>query len=106
MQRDFGIAPDEIVNSAGMIPIVAPDLGLPVATKICGWRAEPGDDLADGETVAEVVAAGVLAEIPTPVPGRLAYIVRGTLCEVGPGDILGWVGPLADPAIHPEGSSA
>ncbi len=79
----------------GMTPIRAPDLGLAMPGKLCGWRLEPGDELSRGETVAEIVAGGVLYDIAATVAGRLAVVDREVNAVVSPGDVIGWIEPTA-----------
>lgn len=77
----------------GLTPIRAPDLGLAMPAKLCGWRMEPGDEMSRGETVAEIVAGGVLYDVAAGVAGRLAMINRDVNAVVSPGEVIGWIDP-------------
>jgi 2-oxoisovalerate dehydrogenase E2 component (dihydrolipoyl transacylase) len=63
-----------------------PDLGEgTVAAEIVAWHVKPGDDVVEGQTIAEVSTDKAVVEIPAPVTGRVRAISGdpGTSIPVG-----------------------
>src|SRR5450755_3109185 len=49
-----------------------PDLGEgTVAAEIVAWHVKPGDEVLEGQTIAEVSTDKAVVEIPAPVTGRV-----------------------------------
>ena len=63
-----------------------PDLGEgTVAAEIVAWHVKPGDEVVEGQTIAEVSTDKAVVEIPAPVTGRVRALagVPGNSIPVG-----------------------
>ncbi len=78
---------------SGLTSIRTPDYGIASPARLCGWRVESGESVLAGETLAEVVAPGILLEVTAPVSGRLAIVKGVRNSETSPGDVIGWLQP-------------
>ncbi|CAN5287134.1 hypothetical protein BH11PLA2_BH11PLA2_10480 [soil metagenome] len=66
------------------IPIRLPDLG-DSAVKFSLWAVRPGDDVREGERVAEVTIPGLVLDIVAPAAGLLAerFVNAGETLNAG-----------------------
>ncbi len=61
-----------------MVKVTMPDLGESTAEGTIGrWLKKPGDRIAKGEPLVEVITDKVSAEVPSPVSGVLTEILAG-----------------------------
>jgi len=73
-------------------PLVVPDLGAESQdVRISAWFVEPGDHVAAGEAVLELLTGGVTCEITADTPGRIIKILAPLDALVQPGDIVAWL---------------
>jgi pyruvate/2-oxoglutarate dehydrogenase complex dihydrolipoamide acyltransferase (E2) component len=68
-----------------LVDVVLPKWGLMEDGTILSWLRQPGDQVAEGDSVAEVETDKAQAEIPSPTSGRLAEILveAGARVSVG-----------------------
>jgi pyruvate/2-oxoglutarate dehydrogenase complex dihydrolipoamide acyltransferase (E2) component len=77
-----------------VVPIRLPELGAEThSVCVSSWFVEPGESIAAGEVIAEVLLGGVTFDIAAPGAGRLERIEKQVDASVQPGDILGWIEP-------------
>lgn len=74
------------------VAIRVPDLGTGAhALQLVQWLVDPGSPLMAGDRVAEVLATGILFQLPAPVSGTILRIEKPDRSEVRVGDIIGWI---------------
>ena len=70
--------------------VVLPQYGMGMQDgEIVRWLKQPGDTVAEGETLVEVEAAKTTVEVPSPVSGTLLRIVAE------PGETIDVRAPIA-----------
>lgn len=55
------------------------------------WYYDPGEEVSEGEDLAEIVTDKATFNVPAPVTGRLAEIVAKEGFAVKRGDLLGTI---------------
>lgn len=73
-------------------PVVLPDLRTgdePV--RISAWLVDPGDTVAEGDRLVEVLIRGITFDVASPTDGQLTKIVRPFDALVTTGDVLAWI---------------
>lgn len=60
---------------------------------VVNWFANVGRHVSAGETLCEIQVEKVSIDVPAPVDGELAEIVRGENAEFAIGDRLAWIRP-------------
>jgi multifunctional 2-oxoglutarate metabolism enzyme len=81
--------PDEAPSEGSTVDIVMPAMGESVTEgTILEWAKEPGDEVAEDETVVEVSTDKVDAEIPAPASGTIAEILAQAGDTVHVGQVL------------------
>jgi pyruvate/2-oxoglutarate dehydrogenase complex dihydrolipoamide acyltransferase (E2) component len=60
---------------------------------VVNWFAKPGRHVPAGESICEVQVEKVSIDVPAPVDGELAEIVRDEDDEFTIGDTLAWIQP-------------
>lgn len=74
------------------IPVLMPELhAAPEPVWISTWLVEPGDAVAEGDRLVEVLMPGVTFDVSAPADGLLTEIVKPTGATVQPQDILAWL---------------
>jgi pyruvate/2-oxoglutarate dehydrogenase complex dihydrolipoamide acyltransferase (E2) component len=74
------------------VPIRLADVGAQGrSVRVSAWLADPGDLVEEGDSVVEVLLAGMTFDVPSPAHGVLSRITMPLDAVVAPGDILGWV---------------
>jgi pyruvate/2-oxoglutarate dehydrogenase complex dihydrolipoamide acyltransferase (E2) component len=71
-----------------------PDLGTadePV--RISAWFVEVGDQVEMGESILEVMVAGVTCDVCSPVAGRISRALKDLDAVVLRGEVVAWVTP-------------
>jgi pyruvate/2-oxoglutarate dehydrogenase complex dihydrolipoamide acyltransferase (E2) component len=75
-----------------LVPVLVPDLGPGAETlRLSAWFFEPGDSVACGDSLYEVLISGVTCDVAAPRGGRLARITRSLDAQIAPGDIVAWI---------------
>jgi len=78
------------------VPIVVPDFQLGAEPVRLGeWSVEVGDEVNEGECLAELICPGLAVDLLSPTTGIIAELLRQPEQLVATGEILGWleVGP-------------
>lgn len=76
-------------------PILVPALGngeLPI--RMGCWLADVGDDVSEGQRLAELILPGTVFEVTAPADGRLTDIERANGTAVECGTVLGMIAVL------------
>ena len=76
--------------------ISLPELGTGAEPIRVGcWLVEPGDAVEFEDRVVEVLVQGITFDVPAPAAGILNRIDRPVDSVVMPGEVLGWIDPVA-----------
>src|SRR5262249_26357385 len=79
-----------------LVPVTIPDLGAAgLSMRVSAWFVDPGDDIAVGESLLEVLVSGMTCDVPALCAGRLARIDKAIDAPVSPGDTVAWIEPAA-----------
>ncbi|MFN0053655.1 MAG: lipoyl domain-containing protein [Planctomycetales bacterium] len=79
------------------LPITVPDLGTGDETvRLSAWFVEPGESLAPGDSLFEILISGVTCSVAAQSAGRLARIDRALGSIVRPGDTVGWLESIGE----------
>lgn len=82
-------------ENASLEPIQVPDLGsgdLPI--RMGCWLADVGDEVSQGQRLAELILPGTVFEITSPSDGVLAAIERANGAAVECGTVLAMIAPF------------
>jgi 2-oxoglutarate dehydrogenase E2 component (dihydrolipoamide succinyltransferase) len=72
------------------IPILMPQMGQSVAEgTIVKWRKRVGDAVAADEVIMDVESDKITVEVESPVPGRLASLLKGEGARAAVGEVVG-----------------
>jgi pyruvate/2-oxoglutarate dehydrogenase complex dihydrolipoamide acyltransferase (E2) component len=71
-------------------PVVLPDLGA-APVFFCLWLAGAGEQVYEGDRLAEVLASGATFDVASPVTGRLVEQNAWPRDLLSPGQVLGVV---------------
>ena len=75
-------------------PVRMPNLGAEAsAATIATWLRTVGDDVAEGEVVAEIETEKATVELESPVTGRITEIRHPAGTEVAVGETLALIEP-------------
>lgn len=73
-------------------PITLPELGAEDETiRVSVWLVHPGEEVAVGDRVVEVLIQGITFDVSAPVSGTVVKIEKSLDTVIVPGDILGWI---------------
>lgn len=64
--------------------------------RLIHWLVVPGEDVTDGEVLAEVGRPGIVGDIRASATGRIAELCQIEADGVLPGTILGWIETAAE----------
>ncbi|QDT64520.1 biotin/lipoyl-containing protein [Calycomorphotria hydatis] len=70
--------------------IVCPELGAE-RLEVCGWLAEVGDEVSEGDRLVELLTPGIIYDLPAPADGVLQKIEQVSGNETHAGEVLGWI---------------
>jgi 2-oxoglutarate dehydrogenase E2 component (dihydrolipoamide succinyltransferase) len=74
------------------IPILMPQMGQSVAEgTIVKWRKRVGDAVAADEVIMDVESDKITVEVESPVPGRLASLLKGEGARAAVGEVVGTI---------------
>lgn len=72
------------------VPVQLPDLGVGDApVRLVQWLVDAGDEVIEGERIAEVLADGVLFHVAAPASGMLKSILVSSGAQLNRNDLLG-----------------
>ncbi len=74
------------------VPITVPECPPRIATLRLGeWSVAPGDTVAEGESLTELICPGLTIDLAAPAAGTVAELLRQPEQLVRSGEILGWL---------------
>lgn len=74
------------------VPITVPDVDLDGEPLRLGeWAVEVGEEVIEGESLAEIIGPGLSLDLPSPASGFVAELLRQPEQPVAAGEVLGWI---------------
>jgi multifunctional 2-oxoglutarate metabolism enzyme len=90
MERAESAGPGKRNEVTQTVPVTLPAMGESVTEgTIVEWRRRPGEEVAEGEVLADVTTDKVDVEVPAPVSGVLASILIEAGSTVAVGAVIG-----------------
>ncbi|MGB4259993.1 MAG: biotin/lipoyl-containing protein, partial [Phycisphaerae bacterium] len=89
------------------VELTVPQVGESITEVQVGrWLKQEGDPVTQGETLVEIETDKVTVELPAPVSGRLARILKGDGAAATVAEVIGYLEEAEAPAAGPEPTPA
>lgn len=98
-EMEFGVTEKVAVLLPGAIGPAGP-------VQLQQWLVAAGDEVHEGERIAEATIPGILISIVCPCAGRLSEIVAPVMTRVEPSQVLAWIVPDPENEKTPSEGSA
>ncbi len=76
------------MEKSDVIPLMVPDIGDAEKIELVGWMVRPGDRVAQGEELCELVTDKAAFPVESPHEGTILEILVDSPAEVKVGDTL------------------
>jgi pyruvate/2-oxoglutarate dehydrogenase complex dihydrolipoamide acyltransferase (E2) component len=79
------------------VPVTVPEVDRRTRSlQLVQWLVDPGAKVHTGDRIAELLVAGVVFHLPSPVDGVIRRVAIRAHSRVGIGDVLGWIEAAAE----------